>query len=462
MAACRPKAPREPLTEEPQKPKPPLKLMVINDESLAEQIERLWKSRGDRTLDVERVTAAEIADRKRLAADLIVFPSNLLVSLAEKKLIESWSRGGGSRESETADADVFSMQRLREPLWGPKVNAVSFGSPQFVLYLRNDHLQKIRRSPPNTWSEYLEVIDELVEENGNDTAANTSFAVAEPLAAGWASRVFLAHAAPYVRHRSQFSDVFDYSTLKPLIDGPPFERALKELVLAAKHAPPEVTEATPEVVKKWFYEGRVAIAWSWPTKSFDIAREVPKPIDTDLVEFAELPGATEAFLAERGAWEKREKTESVHVPLSGIAGRMGAVARGTRDRLGATDALRWLTGAEFSVAVSSASSAVTCYRASHKADPAWMDVGLPLPAAQSYGEIVETTQGRAQSMSLLCVPGSDRYLDVLDQAVRRAVIEQSDPLSELKNVAKQWEEITESIGRDSQLAAYRRSLGLEP
>ena len=59
----------------------------------------------------------------------------------------------------------------------------------------------------------------------------------EPLAPGWAGLVLLARAAPYAKHRDNYSALFDIETMEPLVAGPPFVQALEELVAAAKLGP---------------------------------------------------------------------------------------------------------------------------------------------------------------------------------------------------------------------------------
>ena len=51
---------------------------------------------------------------------------------------------------------------------------------------------------------------------------------------GWAGIVLLARAAPYATHPSNYSKLFSIETMEPLVDGPPFVRALEELVATAR------------------------------------------------------------------------------------------------------------------------------------------------------------------------------------------------------------------------------------
>ncbi len=442
-------------------PPPKLKLIVADDEALADQIARQWQARGAGELQVETTTVDALLAQRRIRADMVIFPSRHLGALAVAKQIESWSKSSVEGGAGRRDPDVFSLERFRETTWGPTPYAVSFGSPQFVLYLRKDRLAELRLERPATWSAYATLVDRLEKQRKLAGESAARFAVAEPLGPGWAAMVLLARAAPYVRHGSQFSDLFDFVSLEPLIAEPPYVRALEELVAAAKHAPPEVLQADPVQVKQWFYEGKVAVAWSWPTPTFDIAQQVKQPIDMNLIELSELPGSQQAFLFEQGTWETRGRRESPHVPLIAMSGRLGAVVRGTPRRQAAAAALRWLTSREFGVVMSSASRATTGFRQSHRNDPTWLDQGMPLTLASQYGRVLMEAQNRNLALSVPRIPGCNRYLEKLDQAVRRAVEDGADPRECLEQVAREWSELTEQLGRGAQLKAYRQSLGLE-
>ena len=65
-------------------------------------------------------------------------------------------------------------------------------------------------------------------------------------------------------------------------------------------------------------------------------------------------------------------------------------------------------------------------------------------------------------MFCLRLPGRDRYLQHLDQAVAQALSGEASPQEALLETSRQWEAVTEELGREQQGQAYRQSLGLEP
>ena len=80
--------------------------------------------------------------------------------------------------------------------------------------------------------------------------------------------------------------------------------------------------------------------------------------------------------------------------------------------------------------------------------------------AGRYAEVVRQIQSRPQWLALPRIPAQDRYLRILDEAVRSALLAGQDPQSTLDEVARQWSTVTAEQGVDEQREAYHRSLGL--
>jgi multiple sugar transport system substrate-binding protein len=59
----------------------------------------------------------------------------------------------------------------------------------------------------------------------------------------------------------------------------------------------------------------------------------------------------------------------------------------------------------------------------------------------------------------LRITGSAEYLNVLDVEISRAYAGEISPQEALDNVAAQWNDITDRLGRDAQLAQYRAAVG---
>jgi multiple sugar transport system substrate-binding protein len=439
----------------------PLRLLVVDDPQLATVVTRQWQARADRELVVRETTAAELdaAGWRRLGADVVIYPSGMLGELAARELIEGLA-------DETLDAsrydgmDLLELERLREVSWGGRVVAVTFGSPAWTLLYRRDMLERLGREPPETWAEYASLVEQLADREALGELAPGEgepwSAAVEPLAPGWAGTLLLARAASYARHRSQYSTLFDYRDMTPLIDGPPFVRALRELQAVAPLLPADADTVTPAEARRRFLLGQCGIALTWPSRADDQSageRELA-------AAFAELPGASEAYNFRSEDWEPRGEERDRRVTLLGSAGRLGSVTHETQYRDAATNLLVWMTG-QLSVEVCAQSRHTTLFRNTHLAEPArWLDEQFDAAGAESYSETIQAAMSRPSWLFAIRIPGRDRYLAALDQAIRETLSGSLTAEAALSHAASQWQKITDALGRDAQQQAYCASIGL--
>jgi multiple sugar transport system substrate-binding protein len=281
----------------------------------------------------------------------------------------------------------------------------------------------------------------------------------------------LARAASYARHPNQYSTLFQFSTLDPWIDQPPFERAMKELAAVAREIPTEQREMTPTEVMEAMLAGKSVMGLTWPGAARNASPNLPADAR---IEMSVLPGSTEVFQVSSRSWEPHRRGNVgddsaaasrelpiVSTPLLGVSGRIGAVSRRARSVDAATSFLMWVTRAEQAARISAASQTTTAFRNSSLTQPSiWVEPALQ-SAAGTFVRAMNDYQRSPQSLTLLRIPGQDKYLRVLDEAVRRAIDGSSDAAVVLSEVEAQWKAITEELGRESQRNAYLQSLGLD-
>jgi multiple sugar transport system substrate-binding protein len=456
-----------------------LRLVVVDDPELAAAAKRLqgeWSAQTGSELQVESVAEEQFDGTNLPTADAFICPSHQVGPLAERRLITpiplSLLQGNVGDWS-----DVFELLRLSEATWVGEAVAVPFGSPVLVCYYRADLLEKLGRKPPETWAEYQQLAELLADRQNLGDAPPFGdapwYGTVEPLAPAWAALVLLARSAPYAKHRDNYSTLFDIRTMEPLVAGPPFVRALEELVAAAKVGSPEQLRCDPTDARAAFWRGQCGMALTWPTaaggglaaRPFGGTSEVPHRREARSIKigFAELPGSTKVFNVRKHSWEGRAEDEDPHVPLVAAAGRIGAVSRNSAQPDAAFQLLFWLSGRQFGARVSASSPATTLFRRSHLQSPqTWVEQPIPPPAAARYAALAEKTLSRNQWVFALRIPGRLAYLSALDEAVHRAVRGEKPPGVALQEAATRWQEITQRLGREQQQAAYCHSLGREP
>ncbi len=441
-----------------------LKLAVGGDPEMGAAISRLqgeWDSQTGAEFQVVQISEKDLAESvtKNFPADAVICDPRFISLFAEQKAIVPVP---ASLQNTAQWADIFDLLRNQGVAWGGQLAAVPFGSPVFVIYYRVDLFEKLNRMPPQTWAEYQELA-KLLSSAKQSAAESPWFGTAEPLGPGWAGLVLLARAAPYAKHRDNYSTLFNIKTMEPLLSGPPMVRALEELAAAAKLGPPEALQSDPVAVRAAFWQGKCGMAITWPSAAdrhsggkSTVAGQSQIPVG-----FFELPGSNIVYNVNNQTWETRLEDENTRVPFLSLSGRVGMVGKESSQQEAAFKLLTWLSGEQNSPQISPASPATTLFRHSHLKQPGlWVEKDVSSAAAAKYAELTAKTFHSEQYLAL-GIPGREEYLAALDEAVQSAVRGDVAPAEALNKAAKRWREITENRGVDQQQAAYLRSLGLE-
>lgn len=445
----------------------PLKILVIDDAPLATAIGGQWQAMTGQKLDLIQQTAAELAAHTGpLNSDLVIYPQAWIGTLAERGQIVPLPadvvEGALLRRG-----DQLEMTRLREVVWGETPYAVPLGSQQFVLLYRKDLLERLGAKVPASWADYQALVAKLAERDALGDAAPAAdqpwTGVAEPLGPGWRSLLLLARAAAYAKHRSQYSTVFDFTSLKPRITAPSFVRALEELVAAAPARSADALEMTPDAARQAILSGRCALAVTWlsPARPADDAPAIDERAASQL-GVARLPGSHEVYNSAESRWERRGEGEPDHVSLLAVGGLLGSVTKSSQHARGAFNFLALLSNAEWHPRVLTTSRSTGMFRRSHlEAASVWVDPALPPSKGIEYGQLLEQIHREDGWMFAPRLPGRGEYLAALDDAVAAALAGEAKPGDALQAAAEKWEAITNRLGRDAQRQAYRRCLGLE-
>ena len=224
-------------------PKTPLRIVVVDDPALAESIEGQWQAVAEQTIRLKSLTAEQLeSTSKTLDADVIIFPHEELGTLVERRQIvpvpdDVWNSSRWNRR------DLLELPRQRESSWGQSVYALPLGSRQLMLWYRRDLFEKLSLSVPRTWSEYQTVAQQLADRElvkqklGAGVLPDDSpwAGTLEPVGGDFGGSLLAVRAAAYLRHRSQYSTFLDFSSLDPLLNTPPFQRALDELLVAVSY-----------------------------------------------------------------------------------------------------------------------------------------------------------------------------------------------------------------------------------
>lgn len=435
-----------------------LTVAVVSDPTLAAAIRRHrgeWLAKTNGNLEIFELSTAELLDRGTGTADVVLYPSWLLGTLAERQWIIPVRKNVLARKLYQR-GDLFPLLRQRAIFWGNQVMAIPLGSPLLVFVYRADLFRKLGVQPPATWDDYRRLVKRFSNQDYIEQTPQTTrqpwYPTLEPLAPNWAGIMLLAHASASAKHPHRYSTLFDIESMAPLIAAPPFVRALQEMVdLVGNHRIPSLD---PAGVWHQIEQGHAAMAFTWPLPP---PKDQPEEMPPELA-FHELPASSQVYRWETDSWEPRPPADDGHVPLLAVSGYLGSVTETSNNAPTAFSLLIWMAETD----IGASSEHTSPFRQQHVGRPEkWIAAPLPKEMARQYAQSLARALSRPSYLFALRIPGAEEYLAVLDVAVQLALIGKESPEEALRKAGHQWQEITKRHGTDAQRQAYRRSLGLE-
>jgi hypothetical protein len=386
-----------------------LTVLVVDDPELAAGVSLLrgeWAERSGGELVVQEMTLDELLDAEQLTADLIIYPSRHVGTLVSRDWLRP-VRDSVLQDDEFSFDDLLPLVRNEVMRYGGQVVAVSLGESPLVLAWRGDV-----ESVPHTWQR----LDKQLPPQTNDSE--------------WVVEL-IARAACYADPRYRAELLFDSETMAPRLTSPVMVRTLEEIVAR--------TGGTDDALPR----SRI----TWPTAR-DLQAGEPW-------HFAALPQSDTVFDVLRERWEP-ESLEQAPTVL-GFAGRSASVTASSRNATSSFKLLGWLTRGEIAARLSSRSQATVWFRNSQSSRAErWLDGR----GSDDVATLVPRLLSSGDCFLLPRVPGIDRYLAALNHAVGQAVRGELSPTEALDSATDKWERLTDGLGKDAQLQAYHRHLGL--
>jgi multiple sugar transport system substrate-binding protein len=179
-----------------------------------------------------------------------------------------------------------------------------------------------------------------------------------------------------------------------------------------------------------------------------------------LVGFSPLPGGEQYWDYVKGEWVTPEAGYN-RAPFIAFGGWIIGVAADSDVKDAALDFAAFMANPELvKKLVVTGGTGVNPCRYSQFADiQAWVQAGFDEASAKDYLDAILTGINDPNAVLDLRITGSAEYLQTLDAEIVRAYAGEISPQEALDNVASQWNDITDRLGRDAQLAQYRAAVG---
>jgi len=370
-------------------------------------------------------------------------------------------------------------------------NGVGYGVPNDadgqILYYRRDILSDPKWQaafkeaagydlpvPPRSWQQVLDIARFFDGKSWDDGDSQPEHGMVLHLKQGEQAHFhFQALAASFAiptgadgeQARGQFW--FDPETMRPLINGPGQVAALELLAQLNELGPPEQIGWRLPQAWEYYLRGKALMMFSFGDLG-PLCQDSAGSTLKGRCGAAVLPGSTRAWDGPRNAWVDQPDPQPVGNTVGGSW--HGVVSKQARNPEGAYAFLSLM--AIPPVSSWNARTGWTGVNPGFKyqllppegtgrlAD--YIKAGWDRTDVEDYLRAYAATFNAPTMLPYLRIRGTPEYWSVLDTQLAAAMGGRKTPKEALDATAAAWEEITDRLGRQQQLDAYRSAIGLTP
>jgi len=339
-------------------------------------------------------------------------------------------------------------------------------------YYRTDLLEEAGFEPPATWDDYLEVAAFFhgKDLNGDgDPDYGSCISKKRGAQAYWFITDF---ASPMIQSQGTSQGTFfDTDTMEPLVNNEAFKRALELYDATTQYGPPDELNLDVGPTRALFTSGRCALSIDWGDIG-TLAIDPETSIVQDKTGAMLTPGSTQVLDWETGELVDCDETTCPYAikgvnyaPFAAYGGWSGGINAATDDLVkdAAYDFFSYMCQpAQANVDVTIGKTGFNPYRTSQFLNrQAWVEAGMSPEAASVYLSAIEASLASPNMVLDLRIPQNQRYQGVvLDLAVSQFLAGELTVEETMQQIYDGWEELTEELGHEEQLATYRGTLGV--
>ncbi|KGF70080.1 sugar ABC transporter substrate-binding protein [Hoeflea sp. BAL378] len=318
---------------------------------------------------------------------------------------------------------------------------------------------------PKTWQQINAVTKELAGKTDPLTGL-PAHGYLDPLK-GWGGFgfYFVANrATAYVKHPDEAAWLFEPDTMKPLVNNPGWVQAFQDvmdLIATPGAYPADQINADPGTTAfSQFLAGTGSMLMWWGDVGSS-ARTSDTSVVGDVVGFGINPASDRRYNWRSGAWEE-EMNEAPNMAYIGwgiyVTNR---VSGDEKKRKAAWSAAAHLGGKDLSLWTSAYPSGFQPYRNSHFNYEEWEAAGYDRAFIEDYLGSNLDSYNHPNAAIEPRIPGIFQYYSVAEDELAKGFAGQYGSAQETADaIAAAWEKITDQIGRESQIALYKASLGM--
>ncbi len=318
--------------------------------------------------------------------------------------------------------------------------------------------------PPTTWQQ-VQAFSKALKGQKDPLTGQSAYGYLDPLK-GWGGFGFYFvedRASAYTKHPGEAAWLFDPETMKPRVNNPGWVRAVQDVVDTIPDLPPDQINADPGTTGFSQFLAGTGSMLCWWGDIGSSARTSDTSVVGDVVGFSINPGSDTVYNAATSAWETPE-TPNFAPNMAYIGWGVYVTNRVSGDekkRKAAWSVAAHLGGKDLSLWMSAYPSGFQPYRNSHFQFDEWENAGYDRAYVEDYLGSNADSYNHPNAAIEPRIPGIFQYYSVAEDELSKIYAGQYGSVQEgCDAIAAAWEKITDQIGRDSQIALYKASLGM--
>jgi multiple sugar transport system substrate-binding protein len=320
-------------------------------------------------------------------------------------------------------------------------------------------------APPKTWEQVNEQTKFLAGKTDPLTGLD-AYGIVDPLNYLWGGFGFYFledRAAPYVKHPDDPAWLFDPDTMKPRVNNPGWVQAIQDVIdlmnTPGAYPPDQVNQDPNGTAVAQFEAGTGAMVMWWGDVGSQV-RTSDTSVVGSVVGFDINPGTERVYNSLTSAWEETPNVAPNNAYLGWGVYVTNQVSNDELKRKCAWSAAAHLGGKDIALWMSAYPSGFQPYRNSQFNYDEWEAAGYDRAYIEDYLSSNLDSYNHPNAANEPRIPGIFQYYSVAEDELTKGLNAGTSAQEIADNIAAAWEKITDQIGRDSQIALYKASLGL--
>lgn len=402
--------------------------------------------------------------------DIIAYASQWMVDFAQNNYLERLDTYV-SADPLIQWNDVSRFFRDFSSKYNGQIYSIPLDGDIHLLYYRLDVLKKYGLTPPRTWDDYLAIAKQLhgVDMNGDGEGDFGSCISKKANEQSYWSLLSIAGSFLQSKGTSQ-GIFFNTKTMAPLVNNAAFKKALQIYKQTTEFGSADELNFDTNDVRYAFINGRCALAIEWG--DIGTMTVLPESKVKNKTGVSILPGSTEVLNRKTNQLERCNSTlcpfamgDINYAPYAAFGGWVGSINRAStagKKKL-AYEYLSYVTQPlQSNEDVTIGATGMNPYRTSQLVNQqSWLKQGMSENTLRFYLGSISKTVNNANIILDLRIFENNRYFrDILDTEVAKYLRHNQTVDQTVENIETGWNKLTDEIGREKQLKAYRASLGL--